>query len=335
MRKTLLRLSISALLLIIVFTSMTNVSDVWNDLARVTWPYALAALALVAADRTLMTYKWLLLLASVNRGIPLARGLMIYCSATLLGSALPVTVGGDVIRGVFATRTGIGGEHVIASIVIERVIGFLACMLLGLSSLAYLRYTEALGHRFDPLLWLAMLVFCGGAALAIMSFSANSARKLEGWLPKRLRDSFMVRKLSTVLGAYRELGTKRSTLFVFTLLTLIEQCLPIALTYALAAGMGANISPLWLFCALTVSLIISRLPISVDGLGVFEGIFAGLLSLAQVPAHISVALAFGGRIAQLLVCLPFWLWLSMRYGITGATLKPASASHPSSPPSRS
>jgi uncharacterized protein (TIRG00374 family) len=329
MRKTLLRLSISVLLLIVVFTSMTNVSDVWSDLTRITWPYALGALALVAADRTLMTYKWLLLLASVNRGIPLARGLMIYCSATLIGSALPVTVGGDVIRGVFATRTGIGGEHVIASIVIERVIGFLAVMLLGVSSLAYLRYTEALGQRFDPILLIGMIVLCAGAALAVMSFSAPTTNKLEGWLPKRLREWSLFRKLSTVLGAYRELGTKSSTLIVFTLLTLIEQCLPIALTYALAAGMGADISPVWLFCALTVSLIISRLPISVDGLGVFEGIFAGLLSLAGVPAHLSVAIAFGGRIAQLLVCLPFWIWMSARYGITGATLKPHATPQPS------
>jgi uncharacterized membrane protein YbhN (UPF0104 family) len=67
-----------------------------------------------------------------------------------------------------------------------------------------------------------------------------------------------------------------------------------------------EVNAVLLFCALLLSVIAARLPVSIDGLGIFEGVLAALLQLADVAPAYSIAAALTGRALQIIVCLPWW-----------------------------
>jgi uncharacterized membrane protein YbhN (UPF0104 family) len=90
----------------------------------------------------------------------------------------------------------------------------------------------------------------------------------------------------------------------------------------LALGLGVDVNLLLLLGVLPISTLISRLPISFDGLGVFEAVFVGLLVLAGIGADAALAIAISGRIIQLFAFLPWWVVYVAR---SGAVRPPAAS----------
>jgi hypothetical protein len=97
------------------------------------------ALLAFLLDRVIMSYKWGLLLAIRGYSISLVQKLMIYCSAMMWGLALPSTVGADGIRVMLARRFGVRVDDTLATILVERGIGFIAALLTAVASLIILR----------------------------------------------------------------------------------------------------------------------------------------------------------------------------------------------------
>src|SRR4029453_10924205 len=97
-------------------------------------------------------------------------------------------------------------------------------------------------------------------------------------------------------GAYRSLAADGRSLAMFFGLTFGEQMLPIVNTWLVARGMGINVGALYFAATLPLALLIARLPISIDGIGVFEGVFVVLMSLAGLSAAQAVAIAVASRI---------------------------------------
>jgi uncharacterized membrane protein YbhN (UPF0104 family) len=61
-----------------------------------------------------------------------------------------------------------------------------------------------------------------------------------------------------------------------------------------------------LLAAVPLALLSSRLPLSFDGIGVYEGIFVSVMSLAGVEPAAALAIALAGRAFQTLAWLPWW-----------------------------
>jgi uncharacterized membrane protein YbhN (UPF0104 family) len=71
--------------------------------------------------------------------------------------------------------------------------------------------------------------------------------------------------------------------------------------------MGVDVGVLFMLGVVPLTVLISRLPISIGGLGVYEGIFALLMFLGGVSASQAVAIAFAGRILETVAYLPWWI----------------------------
>jgi uncharacterized protein (TIRG00374 family) len=125
-------------------------------------------------------------------------------------------------------------------------------------------------------------------------------------MPRVVRESKVMDYLMRFAAAYRSLGRARSTIGQFSVLTVIEQVFSVIFPWTLAMGLGVPVDLLLLLGVLPISTLISRLPISFDGLGVFEAVFVGLLVLAGIDAAAALAIAISGRIIQLLAFLPWW-----------------------------
>jgi len=254
--------------------------------------------------------------------LPLLQGVTIYCTSMVWGMALPATVGADAIRAVMVTRRGFNGTDVVTSIVIERMVGFVLALALGLVSLAILRTIGVLDGRFDIALYLGVAMLVGVTTLLVAALNERLVGKVVAWLPRFVRESKVMQYLDRFAAAYRALGGARSTIVQFSALTVLEQVFAVIFPWTLALGLGIPVDLLLLLGVLPISTLISRLPISFDGLGVYEAVFVGLLVLAGIGADAALAIAISGRIIQLFAFLPWWLVYVARSG----AVRPPSAS---------
>jgi uncharacterized protein (TIRG00374 family) len=310
-----LRLIILTTLLGFLFVYVVDISEVLHLLDTFDLRYAALAVLVLYADRALMTYKWSLLLRAQGHRLPLIDGIAIYCSSMLWGTVLPSTLGADAIRAVLVVRQrGIPGSDVVASIMVERLVGFIVGLLLGIGSLATLRYIGLLPARYHGAELVGALLLSGAVGLLVISMNATMAARLGTMLPDAVRESRPVRAILEAGKAYHALGAARRTIVWFAILSFVEQFSMIALTWTLARGVGVPVDALVLLGVVPVAMLISRLPITIDGLGVYEAIFAGLLSLAGVSPNAAIAIALSGRIIQLLCFVPWWLVQVQRSG---------------------
>ncbi|HKS58498.1 MAG TPA: lysylphosphatidylglycerol synthase transmembrane domain-containing protein [Steroidobacteraceae bacterium] len=316
-----LRTLLSIVLVVLLFTYVVDVHEVVHILQRFDATYLVLAIVVVTLDRVLMTFKWTLLLRAQGYRLPLFQGVTIYCTSMVWGLALPTTVGADAIRAVMVTKRGFNGTDVVTSIVIERMVGFVLALALGLVSLAILRSIGVLDARFDRALWLGVVMLIGVTALLVAALNEKLVSQVVARLPAAVRNSKVMHYLERFAGAYRSLGSARGTIAKFSALTVFEQVFSVIFPWALAKGLGVPVDLLLLLGVLPISTLISRLPISFDGLGVFEAVFVGLLVLAGIDAAAALAIAISGRVIQLFAFLPWWF-----VHVAHAGLRPPQAS---------
>jgi glycosyltransferase 2 family protein len=302
-----LRFGLSAALIGVLFTHVVDWRELLRILGELRLEWLLLALAVVTFDRVLMTYKWTLLLRAQGHELPLTNAVMIYCASLVWGVALPATVGADAIRAVMVARRGISGTDVVTSIVLERMIGFVLALTLGIVSLSILRAADILGPTYDKALYAGFAVLLGSLALLAASMSPKLGAAALRLLPDGVRRNKVMQHLTSFTRAYQALGSARRTLVRFAGLTVFEQLFGVVLPWTLAMGLGIPVDVLVLLGVLPISTLISRLPISLDGLGVFEAVFVGLMMLAGIAAESAFAIAIAGRFIQLLAFLPWWL----------------------------
>jgi len=208
---------------------------------------------------------------------------------------------------VMVTKRGFNGTDVVTSIVIERMVGFVLALALGLTSLAILRTLGVLDARFEIALYLGVAMLVGVTALLVAALNEKLVANVLARLPSFVRESKVMQYLDRFAAAYRALGGRRSTIAKFGALTVLEQVFSVIFPWTLALGLGVDVNLLLLLGVLPITTLISRLPISFDGLGVYETVFVGLLVLAGIDADASLAIAISGRIIQLFAFLPWWV----------------------------
>lgn len=307
------RVAVSVTLLAIILFGFGAARDIGGVLAAAVPSYVALALAVFLLDRFLMTYKWLLLLAARGLDLPLVRGVTIYCTAMMWGLFLPATVGADAIRGYMTTRERLDGYEVFASITIERLVGFLASLLFGLAGFLVLTAAGA-ADGLETVWWLGSIATLGAIAVFVASFNERLFAQLLSVVPPAWRESKIVQRLRHFHGVYRGYGRNRGALAAFFALTLVEQCFVVLATWLTALALSLDVSLLMMAGAVPLSMLVSRLPVSIDGLGVYEGVMVLILSLAGVAPAQGVALALAYRGLQILLWLPFWLSYTVQSG---------------------
>lgn len=314
MLKTTLKLLVTGLLLGIIVWQLDGVAGIASALSRVN-PYLAALLMIViTADRAIMTVKWIWLLRARAMTLRFFEGLRIYCVASFWGQILPMTLGADVVRVFMTTRSRQGVNTVVATIVIERMVGFLASLLMGLTGLLVLSQVVDLDPRFEQVWWISL----GLVSMALLLFLASFSQVLfdVGYtlVPSflaRTRIVGRIREMHETYLAYRQHGDVLSR---FSLLTFLEQLVPIVYIWIAAKALGVELDYLVAFGIVPVATLVTRIPVSVAGIGVLEGAFMLLMPLGGVAPADAVAIALLDRIIQLLATLPWWIAEVIRKG---------------------
>lgn len=300
MTGTLVRLAITVGLLALLAFVVAEPRELLRTLSGVQGPAFLLVLALSAFDRVLMAYKWRLLLRA--RGVPLRLGTAIraYFATSFAGLFLPVTLGADAIR-ILAVRQ-LGFHDVTASVVIERMLGAVAMLLVALGSCGLLAH-EVGEQPLDAIV--AWLLVVAAALFAAFLASLWVATR---WADAPGRLSRIAPKLAQAYAAY---ARHPVALTVFLVLSIAESLVPVVLTYTVARGLGFDVS-IWLFAAtIPISLSIARLPISLGGFGVQEASFVYLSGWLGFNPSDALATMLVADAALVLVLLPAAFDVSM------------------------
>lgn len=297
--KLLLGLGLLALLLFLV-----DFKEVWKALAKLNPWYLLPVAVLFYLDRGLMAYKWRPLLQALNVRVPLFALIRIYLTASVAGIFLLTNYGGDVFRVYSLSRYRVDVKEVLASIVVERVIGFLCMMAFAAISLGiafFLLKDSRAQFGGVLLLWVGGAIIVTVVVTGILVFFTKWIGKLSGLLS---RFSYL-EKLIRIFTISYELRTRHRTLAIVSAWTFLEQMFPIIATFLIVRALNIDAPFLELMAIIPLIVFILRMPITFEGFGVQEGLYIGLFGLLDVSVGEALVLSSVTRVVYLLCALPW------------------------------
>jgi glycosyltransferase 2 family protein len=288
--------------------------------------YLAAFIASILLDRALMAWKWSLLLAPLGIHVPFWRLYLIYSVSPLAGTLLPSTIGGDAFRLYGVMSRGISGRLSAASMIMERLLGVVAVLVVAAVSLgAAAALLKSRSDLFASIAWLLTGTVVVTAVVVALIFHRRVNRAVEA-VAVRFHSTSIVTKLHRTYESCGEYRHHTSRVFYVFGLTLVEQMAPLIGTVLLVRAFRINVSLLELIAIVPIIVLMVRLPISMDGIGVQEGMFVVLFGLVGVQASEAFLLSVTARVLGLVCALPFGLlYVLRRKGSTSCPQEPSPA----------
>lgn len=256
------------------------------------------AFAVSTGDRVLMATKWRYLLTGIGVNTSFREAVVYYYMGGLVGTALQWHLSGDIARAVSLGRRTERHSAVTASVILEKIAGLQALTLLAGGS------TLLLNARLRFIGWIPLTLLVVGVvvivAVAPFFVRAAGAREtlldgLEGWSKlDRFADA-----LRSIPDDVEETFKKVYAAFLFA--TLLEQLVPTVLLFLYTQAFAVELTLLEIVSVLPLVTLLARLPISVESLGVMEGLFVYFLGLVGVGTATAVVLALVSRLMDMIV----------------------------------
>ena len=242
-----------------------------------------AAVVVDFVSRAIMIGRWVLLLRVAGQPVPGWSAAKIFFASTFVGAAMP-TGGADVTRAyVLSRRTGRAAEAS-ASVVVDRLIGVTALVVLG-------AVTLAVGDT-DPHLPqdLFLAGFCGVAVIAISSvmWADHVARALARKVSGSANGARWLLNAAAAMTLYRTRGEMLLAVFGLSLLVQFMRIVEVAL---LGDSLGLGVGFDYYLAYIPVGLLMLMLPVSFLGIGVPQGVLIWLMRPTGVSDAQSFALS--------------------------------------------
>lgn len=253
----------------------------WNA-ASLLW--LAGALIATLSSFVLAAVRWREVLRAIGCDQPLSRLLGLVLAGQFVSNALPSTVGGDVLR-VRRLARDIGSSlDAMASVVLERLVGWLVLPALTFLGLGLNGGLRRLGSPAAIALGVAVVTIAGlGAFLGILA-DRRTARRLAGRTGWRRVAS----AVAEVLGGLRDHPTAGPNVVAIGAVY--------SITLVLAAWMAARVigidqvGPTAVLAFYPAVLVLQALPIGIAGFGIREGALVLFLTPLGVPAEQAMAL---------------------------------------------
>jgi len=251
------------------------------------WRPLAVAVLLVSIDRSLMAYRWLLLLCIVEPAErpPLAAVMRIFFVSTFVGTFLPASIGGDAVRAYRLAQLKVRGGDAVASVLMDRMLGVASILVMALVGLA-------LAHDLASN-WtiVASLAVAGGVCLVTLflifsSHAATAASALIARLPGPLRHAGQ-----RVLESVRRYAAYHGQLANVLACSVAVQALRIIQAYYLGRSLGIDTGPSTYFAFIPLILLVMLLPVTFNGIGTSQAAFVWFFARVGVPAAAAFALS--------------------------------------------
>jgi uncharacterized protein (TIRG00374 family) len=262
--------------------------EVWDVCRRATLLPLLIAAALVILDRAVMAYRWFVLLRPLEgRELPPFHVILrIFFVSTFVGTFLPASIGGDAVRAYSLSNHNVPIADSMASVVVDRMLGVLAVLLMALLGLALARDLAASRAVVIALGFTALA--CAAAAVLIFS---DAADRLAEHLISRLPWERVRRAAGSLFAAIRRYSTHHSALGNVLASSIAVQVLGVIQAYFLGVSIGMQQPLVTYFAFVPLILLIMFLPITANGIGTGQAAFLWLFSRVGTPHDEAFALS--------------------------------------------
>ncbi len=283
-----LKLAVSVLLIGYI-VSNANLRAVGQAFANADPRWLILAFALQIPGTVLIAYRWQGLLAAQGTRLPLGYLVRSCWIAGFFRQFLPSTVGGDAIRAYDAWKAGARFSVAVTSLVVDRLFGLIALVMFALIAVGL---SDDLGLRIPGLaIWVTLGLAGLVCVLFILFGPERGPVRLVYWAISKM-PAGISKKLNTVMDAiapYR--GNIPALLRAFSLSVALQLIL-VSFYWSIAMGFGFDIAFTSFFVIVPLASIVMMAPISINGIGLREGVFIFLLGLWSVGENEALAFAW-------------------------------------------
>jgi glycosyltransferase 2 family protein len=277
----LLRMAVSAGMLGYLL-SRFDVSSVLPSRQLSTLAWVAVGVVVSGGAIVLATVRWQRVLRALDHHTELPALLSHYLAGTFVSNFLPTTVGGDVLR-VTRLSAGEGRAVAIASVMLERLTGFLVLPLLTLAALLGNPALLHLGTASRLALTLSLGTLVALMVILMVASSPRVGARLSG------NTSWLAFAGAAHTGLHRVRHHPGDALPVLAA-SFAYQLTVVLAAWAAAHALGLDLGWSAMMAFVPVVAIAQVLPLSVNGLGLREGVLVVLLAPLGVTAGQAVAL---------------------------------------------
>jgi hypothetical protein len=232
-------------------------------------PWVIAGAVLALSDRVVMAHRWYLMLGHRARvAIGFRAVLAASLRASFLGTFIPTGLGTELIRILSFRRDGVDGFHATAAVMIDRYLGVVSTLLMGLVGVAL---APDLGD--DPLVRTALIAVAGASALGGTAIFHRRARASVFRMSARLRPESWRHHIRRIVAAIAQYQRRPATLGVVLLESMGVQLLRIGAAATVGRGLGLELTFITYLALVPLALLVLMLPISLSGLGTVHASF--------------------------------------------------------------
>jgi uncharacterized protein (TIRG00374 family) len=263
-------------------------------------PLALAVLAQVVA-KFVWAVRWKEILGACGVYRKITDLLVFIFIGIFFNSFIPTNVGGDLVRGYYVARDkeGIFTSYVV--VVLERALGLITLSALVASAAGTAILTGGFTLMLENFLETSLILGIVATVAGVIAFSWSGWIALIGkikWLEKKY--ARQVEDLFKVFELFKRSDTPRLWIIANSAFL---QIVAVLFHVACARTVGLQTPFILFFLVVPASVVAAMLPVSLNGLGIREGVLVGLLVACGAPLAESGAFA----ILALLVSTAFSL----------------------------
>lgn len=265
---TVLKFAISAGLIWFILRD-TSLDEVWGAIQSANpWILALAfSLHFIGFLVSAIRWKGLLKAQGVDAKIPFLFNS--YVVSAFFNNLLPSTIGGDAVRAYDSWRLGQSKSDAVAVVFVDRFLGILVLMFFALVAVLF----SSTITEDAPSLYLWVIVGSVGVVLiSLIMFvpSPRLPRMIENLpLPGKIKS-----KLVTIVRAFLAFQGRKQVLAVALFWSAVLQANVVLHYWLISEAMGLDVPWYNFFLIVPLATFVMMIPISINGLGLRETVFA-------------------------------------------------------------
>lgn len=254
-----LRAGMSIALLVFLFSKI-DFRATFKTILTLQPLYMSLAVAVFVLIYVLCLYRWRTLLVAQGINLPLMRIVSSFSGGIFFSLFLPSTIGGDVARSIDLGLHTKRHSVIIASVLLDRLSGFVGLVLVALVSLLA-------GHRYisEPSVYTTIFIVAG-ILFAILTVIFNT--KIYNGVKRRLDNKGSlgenIRELHSEIYYFRK---KPAILLGNLLFSILVQAASSVSSFFILRALHSDIKFIYPFILNPVIIAIATLPISIGGLG--------------------------------------------------------------------
>ena len=272
-KKNIIKIVVSLILIGFLFGYLVDFEKFIETLSSLNISYLLAGIFFLIGSVFISAFRWKYLLSLRNAKINYLTAVKEYLIGLFFNNFLPSSVGGDVSRMIGATKATGNKEVAVSSVIVERMVGLVALLMLGIFGIIYL---DVLNDTLFLYLALLLLAFVIGVFLVLINKKTNL--KLTLFLEKVFRRKF------TFLADFRDYSKISYKLFYVLLISFVFRIVEGFFVYFIILSIGMELSYLHAIVFFASIGIIKMIPIAPNGLGLSAVSWVYLLKTMSISA---------------------------------------------------